>query len=77
MTAAELAAVGKAAYDCGYVCRSYYALLHTWIARETDRDKLSGIDFGKKLPDDLMTELGKELSGAGIDITKYTAALGG
>ena len=75
MTAAELAAVGKAAYDWGYVCRNYYALLKVWIARETDRTVLAGIDFGKALPDDLMTELGKELSGKGLDITKYTAAL--
>ena len=77
MTTAELAAVGKAAYDWGYVCRNYYALLHTWIARETDKMVLAGIDFGSKLPDDLMQQLAATLSGAGIDVTKYTAALTG
>lgn len=73
MTAAELTAVGRAAYDWGYVCRNYYALLKVWIARETDASKLAGIDFGSKLPDDLMQELSAKLSGAGIDVTKYAA----
>ena len=73
MTAAELAAVGKAGYDWGYVCRSYYGLLYAWVARETDVDKLNTIKYGSKLPDDLMQQLGARCQSVGIDVTKYAA----
>ena len=45
------------------------------IAAETGTDKLAAIDFGKALPDSYMQQLTALLSSAGIDITKYTAAL--
>lgn len=71
-TAAQITAVGKAAYEWGIVCRTYYGLLYQWVARETDRDKLAGIQYGVKLPDDLMQALAATLSGAGIDVSKYS-----
>jgi len=75
MTAAQLSAIGKAGYDWGYVCRSYYRLLKVWIARETDTTVLSAVNFGSTLPDDLMAKLSAMTAGAGIDITKYASAL--
>jgi len=75
MTAVQLSAIGKAGYDWGYVCRSYYGLLYTWVQRETDTDKLAAIHFGSVLPDDLMQTLTSTLAGAGIDLSKYAAAL--
>lgn len=74
-TAVQITALGKAAYEWGVVNRTYYGLLYAWIQREADKGKLGGIQYGSKLPDDLMQALSKTLSGAGIDITKYTAAL--
>lgn len=71
-TAAQITAVGKAAYDWGIVCRTYYGLLYQWVQRETDRDKLAGIQYGSKLPDDLMQALAATLQGAGIDVSKYS-----
>ena len=48
-----------------------------YIATETDVDKLAAIDYGKSLPDSYMQQLTALLSRAGIDITKYAAALTG
>jgi len=76
-TAAQITAVGKAAYDWGIVCRTYYGLLYQWVQRETDRDKLAGIQYGSKLPDDLMQALAATLQGAGIDVTKYSGMITG
>jgi len=75
MTSAQLSAIGKAGYDWGYVCRTYYAYLKRYIGAETDRDKLAAIHFGSSLPDAYMAALTKLLASAGIDITKYATAL--
>ncbi len=73
--AATITALSQAAYEWGVVCTTYYAYLKQYIAAETDTDKLAVIDFGKALPDSYMQQLAALLSSAGIDITKYTAAL--
>jgi len=73
--AATITAISAAAYEWGVVCTTYYAYLKQYIAAETDVDKLAAIDFGKALPDSYMQQLTALLSSAGIDITKYTAAL--
>ena len=75
--AATITAISAAAYEWGVVCTTYYAYLKQYIAAETDVDKLAAIDFGKALPDSYMQHLAALLSSAGIDITKYTAALTG
>jgi hypothetical protein len=75
MTSAQLSEIGKAGYDWGFVCRSYYGLLYTWVQRETDTDKLAAIHFGSALPDSYMQQLTALLNSAGLDITKYSAAL--
>ena len=75
--AATITAISAAAYEWGVVCTTYYAYLKQYIAAETDVDKLASIDFGKALPDSYMQQLAALLSSAGIDITKYTAALTG
>lgn len=75
--AATITALSQAAYEWGVVCTTYYAYLKQYIAAETDVDKLAAIDFGKALPDSYMQQLAALLSSAGIDITKYTAALTG
>ena len=77
MDAATITALSQAAYEWGVVCTTYYAYLKQYIAVETDVDKLSAIDFGKALPNGYMQQLAALLSSAGIDITKYTAALTG
>ena len=73
--AATITAISAAAYEWGVVCTTYYAYLKQYIAAETDTDKLAAIDFGKALPDSYMQQLAALLNSAGIDITKYTAAL--
>lgn len=75
--AATITAISAAAYEWGVVCTTYYAYLKQYIAAETDVDKLAAIDFGKALPDSYMQQLAALLNSAGIDITKYTAALTG
>ena len=75
--AATITAISAAAYEWGVVCTTYYAYLKQYIATETDVDKLAAIDFGKALPDSYMQQLAALLSSAGIDITKYAAALTG
>ena len=75
--AATITAISAAAYEWGVVCTTYYAYLKQYIAAETDTDKLTAIDFGKAIPDSYMQQLSALLSAAGIDITKYTAALTG
>ena len=75
--AATITAISAAAYEWGVVCTTYYAYLKQYIAAETDVDKLAAIDFGKALPDSYMQQLAALLSSAGIDITKYAAALTG
>lgn len=75
--AATITAISAAAYEWGVVCTTYYAYLKQYIAAETDVDKLAAIDFGKALPDSYMQQLTALLSSAGIDITKYAAALTG
>ena len=75
--AATITAISAAAYEWGVVCTTYYAYLKQYIAAETDVDKLASIDFGKALPDSYMQQLAALLNSAGIDITKYTAALTG
>lgn len=74
-TAAQITAISAAAYEWGVVNTSYYTTLQSYIAAETDADKLKAIDYGKALPDSNMQQLTALLSSAGIDITKYTAAL--
>ena len=75
--AATITALSQAAYEWGVVCTTYYAYLKQYISAETDVDKLAAIDFGKALPDSYMQQLAALLSSAGIDITKYAAALTG
>ena len=75
--AATITALSQAAYELGVVCTTYYAYLKQYIAAETDTDKLAAIDYGKALPDSYMQQLAALLSSAGVDITKYTAALTG
>ena len=75
--AATITAISAAAYEWGVVCTTYYAYLKQYIAAETDTDKLAAIDFGKALPDGYMQQLVALLNSAGIDITKYAAALTG
>ena len=75
--ATTITAISAAAYEWGVVCTTYYAYLKQYIAAETDVDKLAAIDFGKALPDSYMQQLAALLNSAGIDITKYTAALTG
>ena len=75
--AATITALSQAAYEWGVVCTTYYAYLKQYIAAETDVDKLAAIDYGKALPDSYMQQLTALLNSAGIDITKYTAALTG
>ena len=75
--AATITAISAAAYEWGVVCTTYYAYLKQYIAAETDVDKLAAIDFGKALPDSYMQQLAALLNSAGIDITKYKAALTG
>ena len=75
--AATITAISAAAYEWGVVCTTYYAYLKQYIAAETDVDKLAAIDFGKALPDSYMQQLAALLNSAGIDITKYAAALTG
>lgn len=74
-TAAQITAISTAAYEWGVVNTSYYAALQGYIAAETDVDKLKAIDYGKALPGSNMQQLTALLTSAGIDITKYTAAL--
>lgn len=75
-TAEQITAISNAAYEWGVVNTSYYAKLQKWIARETDTAALNAVDYGSMLPDDLMSELATLLSGAGIDLAKYSALLG-
>ena len=75
--AATITALSHAAYEWGVVCTTYYAYLKQYIAVEIDTNKLAVIDFGKALPGSYMQQLTALLSSAGIDITKYTAALTG
>ena len=75
--AATITAISAAAYEWGVVCTTYYAYLKQYIAAETDVDKLAAIDYGKALPDNYMQQLAALLNSAGIDITKYAAALTG
>ena len=75
--AATITAISAAAYEWGVVCTTYYAYLKQYVAAETDVDKLAAIDYGKVLPDSYMQQLAALLNSAGIDITKYTAALTG
>ena len=75
--AATITAISAAAYEWGVVCTTYYAYLKQYIAAETDVYKLAAIDFGKALPDSYMQQLAALLNSAGIDITKYAAALTG
>ena len=75
--AATITAISAAAYEWGVVCTTYYAYLKQYIAAETDVDKLAAVTFGMALPDSYMQQLAALLSSAGIDITKYTAALTG
>ena len=63
--------------EVGVICSAHNAHLKQYIAAEADVDKLAAIDFGKALPDSYMQQLAALLSSAGIDITKYTAALTG
>ena len=74
-TAEQIAAISNAAYEWGIVNTSYYAKLQKWIARETDVAILNAINYGSMLPNDLMTELATLLSGAGIDLAKYSTML--
>lgn len=74
-TAAQITAISDAAYKWGVVNTSYYAKLQKWIARETDKTVLQSIDYGSKLPDDLMQELGELLSGVGINLVDYAGLL--
>ena len=74
-TAEQITAISNAAYEWGVVNTSYYAKLQKWIARETDAAILNAIDYGSMLPNDLMTELATLLSGAGIDLAKYSTML--
>ena len=75
--AATITALSQAAYECVVVHTTYDDQLKKYIAVETDTDKLLTIDYGKVLPDSNMQQLAALLSSAGIDITKYTAALTG
>ena len=75
--AATITALSQAAYEWGVVCTAYYAYLKQYIATETDVDKLAAVTFGMALPDSYMQQLAALLSSAGIDITKYAAALTG
>lgn len=75
--AATITALSQSAYEWGVVCTTYYAYLKQYIEAETDTDKLAVIDYGKALPDSYMQQLAALLNSAGIDITKYTAALTG
>lgn len=72
-SAAEFAAIAAAAKEWATVNTTYYDLLKTWVARETDPDKLDAIKYGSKLPDDLMTQLTDLCKSVSIDITKYAA----
>jgi hypothetical protein len=73
--AATITAISAAAYEWGVVCTTYYSYLKAYIGAETDTDKLAAVHFGSSLPDAYMTALTKLLASAGIDITKYSAAL--
>lgn len=72
-TADEITAIAAAATEWVTVNTTYYDLLKVWVARETDADKLSGIKYGSKLPDDLMQQLADLCKSVGIDVTKYAA----
>ena len=76
-TAEQITAISNAAYEWGVVNTSYYAKLQKWIARETETAVLNAIDYGSMLPNDLMSELATLLTGAGIDLAKYSTMLGG
>ena len=76
-TAEQITAISNAAYEWGVVNTSYYAKLQKWIVRETDTSILNSIDYGSMLPNDLMSELATLLTGAGIDLAKYSTMLGG
>ena len=76
-TAEQITAISNAAYEWGVVNTSYYAKLQKWIARETDTAILNAIDYGSMLPNDLMSELATLLTGAGIDLAKYSTMIGG
>lgn len=73
--AATITAISAAAYEWGVVCTTYYAYLKQYIAAETDTDKLDTVRFGMALPDSYMQQLTALLSSAGIDLSKYAAAL--
>lgn len=75
-TAAQITAIGDAAYEWGVVNTSYYAKLQKWIAQETDTSILSSIDYGAALPGALMQELATLLGSAGINLQDYSEMLG-
>ena len=68
-TGEQIRAIHKEAYNWGIVNLTYYALLKTWIAQETNADILAEIMYGSSLPTDLMDALTQVLIGAGINIS--------
>lgn len=76
-TVDEMKAIITAKSEWIAVNTNYYELLKKWVNREEDAEVIKGIEYGSKLPDDLMAELATKLASVGIDITKYAAMLGG
>ena len=74
-TADEIKVISKSLKTLGIVCTKYKEELEAWIARETDKVVLAGIDFGVKLPDDLTISLSNYLTSLGIDATAFMSML--
>ena len=74
-TADQVKEISGVMKDIIYIMRMYNQQLEAWIARETDEAVLSTIDFGSKLPEDLMATFQKDATDAGVDLTKYASLL--
>lgn len=73
-TLAEMSVVDTTMKNCVIVNTHYKKMLKQWIARETEAENaevLNAIDYGSRLPDDLMLKLGTQLAVYGIDINDY------
>ncbi|MEG1886415.1 MAG: hypothetical protein RR182_09130, partial [Alistipes sp.] len=75
-TAAQISEIGQVMGEWINVNTAYYEQLKIWVGRETDVAVLGGIDYGKRLPSDLMKALAAKLAAVGIDAGKYAGMFG-
>ncbi|MEG1886429.1 MAG: hypothetical protein RR182_09200, partial [Alistipes sp.] len=73
-TAAQISEIGQVMGEWINVNTAYYEQLKIWVGRETDAAVLGGIDYGKRLPADLMKVMAAKLAAVGIDAGMYAGA---